>query len=126
MEAGMKVYSEEIKLIDKYVIDKRKLVYVERELYAGEDLVYKDRISARMFCFNTKHPDTLMALKLFCAGDHGLYIGDHATGRRKGRNHFVELLQFVRFQLKAQKLNFGIKFFKLRQKYKFLRFKSSP
>ena len=123
----MKAHSGEIRLINKHVSsDNGKRGYMERELYADGELVYKDRMSDTMFCFTAGHPDLLMALMLFCAGERGLNIGDHAANRGKDRNHLVKMLQLIRFQLKTQKLNFGIKLFKFRQKYKFLRFKSSP
>lgn len=127
MEAGMKAHSGEIKLISNHVSSGNgKCGYMERELYADGELVYKDRMSDTMFCFIAEHPDLLMALRLFCVGECRLDIGDHTACGRKKRNHLVQLFQFIRLQLKTQKLNFGIKLFKLRQKYKFLRFKSSP
>lgn len=123
----MKEVTGEIKLINKHIKDDNgRIHYMERELYADGELVYEDRMSDTMFCFIAEHPDLLMALRLFCAGECRLDIGDHTACGRKKRNHLVQLFQFIRLQLKTQKLNFGIKLFKLRQKYKFLRFKSSP
>lgn len=78
MEAGMKAHSGEIKLISNHVSSGNgKCGYMERELYADGELVYKDRMSDTMFCFTAKHPDLLVALRLFCAGDYGISIAKH-------------------------------------------------
>ena len=98
MEAGMKAHSGEIKLISNHVSSGNgKCGYMERELYADGELVYKDRMSDTMFCFIAEHPDLLMALRLFCAGECRLDIGDYTACGRKKRNHLVQLFQFIRF-----------------------------
>lgn len=74
----MEAHSGEIKLINKHVSgDNGKRGYVERELYADGELIYKDRMSNTMFCFTVRHPDLLMTLMLFCSGECGLNTRGH-------------------------------------------------
>lgn len=99
---------------------------VERSIFSDGAIIYSDRLSFRMFCYRLEHPDLLTALQQLGSGEGGLYIGDHTTCRCKKRNYLIELFHLIRFQLKAQKLNFGIKLFKFCHKYKLLGFKTTP
>lgn len=106
--------------------ERGRVVSIIRSVCLNGQLVYMDRKEGRAVLYHSVDMDLFAHLNGFCLGHCGLYVWEHGADRRKNRNYFIKLFQSVRFQLKTQKLKLGIKFFKFRQKYKFLCFKSAP